>query len=231
MMDQNSPDEIEPDELIKVFATEIERLQRCLASLKFSPENLVKRYALCYAAQCLDFSKALIALQGQCAVVSQYAIWRSLFEAYVRFMYLIASGRDCKEIQNQRLQNLQFEAYIDELKGINDVELDLATLTKNERRCDLEERKESLKRAGAEKKTIEAMLKELSNADHTSGWYPFFRMCSAKTHSRITDLERVYGQDGAGLKFPAKQSTEECHFIFHNAAKFLYFVRCGVAAL
>jgi hypothetical protein len=145
---------------------------------------------------------------------------------------LIAAGKDCKEIQIQRLQNLQLEAFKDELNGINDSELDLDPIVKVERKSWLQQQIKELEVVGAKSgKNISEMLKVLTSSDLTNGWYPFFRMCSAKTHSRLTDLERVYGQDGAGPKFPAIQTPDECHFIFQNAQKFLFEVGSGVATL
>lgn len=230
MTNQLDPELVDCSKLVDDLSAEIEKLSIYIAEKKFSCNDHVKRYALCYAAQCLDFSKALLVLQGQDAVVSQYAIWRSLFEAYVRFSYLIAAGKDCKEIQIQRLQNLQLEAFEDELTGINDVELDLSD--KDERRASLKRRIDALKSEGAKsERGISDMLKVLTSSKHTNGWYPFFRMCSAKTHSRLTDLDRVYGQDGGGMKFPALQEAEECHFVFNNACLFLSVVGSGIQIL
>lgn len=229
-MSQYCSDVIDCGKLLNSLSTEIARLENYLTERKFPPNDHVKRYALCYAAQCLDFSKALVALQDRKALVSQYAIWRSLFEAYVRFSYLLAAGKNCNEIQIQRLQNLQLEAYEDELNGIKDAELELQD--KDQRKDQLEQQIRALKEAGARsERNIKQMLNALTTAQHTNGWYPFYRMCSAKAHSRLTDLERVYGQDGLGLKFPANQTPDECHFLFQNAQKFLLNVGSGIATL
>jgi hypothetical protein len=218
------------DGLIKSLSSEIERLDSYLIDRKFLPNDHVRRYAICYAAQCLDFSKALLALQNQEALISQYTVLRSLFEAYIRFTYLIAEGKNCKEIQIQRLQNLQLEAFNAELRGIKEAELDISD--KSERRGWLERQIDALKTDGADQVGgVKGILKTLTSAEHTNGWYSFFQMFSAKAHSRLTDLERVYGLDGLTLKFSATQSSEECHFIFQNAQNFLFHVGCGITTL
>jgi len=229
MTDINFSETIDCDKLLDSLSSEMIRLDLFLMDRKFPSNDYVKRYALCYAAQCVDFSKALLLLQSKESTISQYAIWRSLFEAYVRFSYLMVTGKNCREVQIQRLRNLQLDAYKDELRGINDPELDLEI--KVERRSWLEQQINALKSDGAQSKSIEAMLKEMTGADHTNGWYPFFRMCSAKVHSRLTDFDRVYGHGGTDLRFPATQSPEECHFLFGNAKKFLFEVGSGVATL
>ena len=232
MKNQHVMEEIECNKLLQSLSLEIKRLDKHLMDRKFPRNDRVKRYALFYAAQCLDFSKALVALQDQEAVVSQYAIWRSLFEAYVRFKYLIAAGKDCKEIQIQRLQNLMLEAFKDELNGINDPEVGFDPIVKVERKSWLQQQIKALEAAGAKSgQSISEMLKVLTSSNLTNGWYPLFRMCSAKTHSRLTDLDRVYGQDCEGTKFPAIQTPDECYFIFENAQKFLLEVGSGVSTL
>jgi hypothetical protein len=220
------------------FQREVVKLASFLEGKSFDKKDQIKRYALLYAAQALDFSKALLILQKNDVVASQFPIWRSLFEVYVRFCYLIGDETNRDEGQQKcRLNDLLLEAYEDEKKFLDDKdkECSLPEECLSVELTRVNEIIKNLKSRGAVGKSLLQYMKELSNTsgvdNPTSGWYPKFRIFSGFSHGRLTLIEKIYEINNGEFNFPAKQSDATRAFILSNAQQFLVAIGAGVTSL
>ncbi|WP_291935412.1 DUF5677 domain-containing protein [Limnohabitans sp.] len=239
MNEIQTPTQQDCSQLVIDLQKEIKKLSDFLENKSFNKKDDVRYFAILYAGQVLDFSNALVILQGKNAVGSQFTIWRSLFEAYARFCFLIdgvQSGENPYGDQLACLNDLLLEAYIDEEKYLNDEECALPDSIKTSELSRVEKEIDRLKKAGATKKSFQKYLQQLAERNaifkgDTFGWYPKFRIFSGLAHSRITTLQKIYAPKGCALNFPIQQSTTFCAFMFGEAQRFLVGVGSGITLL
>jgi hypothetical protein len=239
MTDTKTPSQKDCSQNIIDLQKEISKLSKLLKNITFKTNDHVWNFAILYGRQVLDFSNALVILQGKNAVGSQFTIWRSLFEAYARFCYLIDGikfGENPSVDKLICLNDLLLEAYIDEKKYLDDKECGLPDSIKSNELSVVKDEIDRLIKAGAKNKSFLKILQQLAerNArfkEDTFGWYPMFRIFSGMAHSRITTLEKIYSPEGLALNVPIQQSSTFCAFMFGEAQRFLVGVGSGITLL
>jgi hypothetical protein len=221
--------------LIEELRAEVSKLDDYLQDKSFIFSDEIKRYTLCFAAQCLDFGKGLVALHDNEANVSQLVVLRSLLEAYVRLAYL-GSDTNREDKKTLPIDDLKFSALEEEIRGLKNEELSFEDSSQKLSRIgQCEKQLLQLSTAGATKKNFKSMLEALSNGDGTQGWYPIYQTLSGKTHSRITDFDRTYrdckAENSDEYSYPAIHDEDDIRFIFSNARKMIHGAGCVVATV
>lgn len=239
MTEMKTPTQQDCSQNIIYLQEEISKLSKLLKNTTFKTNDQVWNFAILYGRQVLDFSNALVILQGKNAVGSQFTIWRSLFEAYARFCYLVDGsqfGEKPSVDELTCLNDLLLEAYCDEKRYLEDKECGLPDLIKSNELLVVKKEIDRLKMAGATSKNFQKILQQLTerNArfkEDTLGWYPMFRIFSGMAHSRITTLKKIYSFEGLALNVPIQQSSTFCAFMFGEAQRFVVGVNSGITRL